>query len=102
MNANRLLYSECIRIYGVEEVFIDSLIESGFIRDVSHDEERYIEYDVLSDFEQFVRWYYDMDINIEGIEALYYTLNKVKTLQSEITELKSELNFYKSMLYHDK
>lgn len=97
MSANRLLYSECIRIYEVEEVFIDSLIDSGLIRYISHEEQRYIEYDDLADLEQFVRWYYDMDINIEGIEALYYILNKVKTLQSEILDLKNELNFYKSL-----
>lgn len=97
MSLNRLLYSECVRIYGVEEVFIDSLIDSGLIRFVSHEDERYIEYDVLADLEQFVRWYYEMDINIEGIEALYYILNKVRTLQSEIADLKSELNFYKSL-----
>jgi cell shape-determining protein MreC len=44
-----------------------------------------------------MRWYYDLDINIEGIEALNYLLEKVKSLQEEIQQLKNELRFYKSL-----
>ncbi len=98
MNEKRLLYSECLRIYEVEESFIESLHEVGLIKVIYHDEERFIEYDELSDLEQFIRWYYDMDINVEGIDALYNLLEKVKYLQSEINQLRSELQFYKSLL----
>ena len=98
MNEKRLLYSECLRIYEVEESFIESLHEVGLIKVIYHDEERFIEYDELSDLEQFIRWYYDMDINVEGIDALSNLLEKVKYLQSENNQLRSELQFYKSLL----
>ena len=77
MSENRLLYSECLRIYEVEESFIDSLHEVGLIRVVGLDEERFIEYDDLPDLEQFIRWHYEMDINVEGIDALRHMLEKV-------------------------
>lgn len=32
MNEKRMLYSDCIRIYEVEETFIDSLGELGLVR----------------------------------------------------------------------
>lgn len=98
MKEKRLLYSECLRIYEVEESFIESLHEVGLIKVIYHDEERFIEYDELSDLEQFIRWYYDMDINVEGIDALCNLLEKVKYLQSENNQLRSELQFYKSLL----
>ncbi|MDD4777633.1 MAG: chaperone modulator CbpM [Fermentimonas sp.] len=98
MSGKRLLYSECLIIYDVEESFIDSLHEVGLIHVVDHEEERFIEYQELSDLEQFIRWYYDMDINVEGIDALRHMLEKVKALQSEIDQLRSELQFYKSLL----
>ena len=60
--------------------------------------EVFIEYDELTDLEQFIRWYYDMDINVEGIDALQNMLSKVKQLQKEIEQLKYELSFYKSLL----
>lgn len=98
MSGKRLLYSECLRVYRVEESFIESLHEVGLIQVVEREEERFIEYDELSDLEQFIRWYYDMDINVEGIDALRHMLEKVKLLQSEIDQLKTELQFYKSIL----
>ncbi|MGI6048792.1 MAG: chaperone modulator CbpM [Petrimonas sp.] len=96
MNEKRILYSECIRIYEVEESFIDSLHDLGLIHVVEEDE-RFIEFDELSELEQFVRWHNDMDINVEGIEALHHMLVRVKSLQTEIENLRNELQFYKSL-----
>ncbi len=97
MKEKRLLYSECLRIYDVEESFIESLHEVGLINVVSAEEERFIEFDELSDLEQFIRWYYEMDINVEGIDALRHMLKKVKLLQLEVDRLRNELQFYKSI-----
>ncbi|MDR1743382.1 MAG: chaperone modulator CbpM [Dysgonamonadaceae bacterium] len=97
MSKNRLLYSEYLRIYEVEQSFIDSLNESGLIRLVLQDDEKFIEYDDLSEIEQFVRWHYDLNINVEGIEALHHILGRVKNLQAEIRQLNNELKFYKSL-----
>ena len=97
MNGNRLQYSECLRIYEVEESFIESLHEVGLIRVIDQDEERFIEFDDLSDLEQFIRWHYEMDINVEGIDALRHVLQRVRALQSEISQLRHELQFYKSL-----
>lgn len=96
MNGKRLLYSECLRIYEVEASFIESLHDSGLIRVSDLEEERFIEYEDLADLEQFVRWYNEMDINVQGIEALYHMLGRVRLLQSEIDQLRNELRFYKS------
>ena len=97
MNEKRILYSQCVRIYQVKESFIDSLGELGLIRIAQMDSERYVEYEDLDDLEQFVRWHNDMDINPEGIEALYYVLGRVRELQSEIEYLRRELQLYKSL-----
>ncbi len=97
MNGNRLQYSECLRIYEVEESFIESLHEVGLIRVIDQEEERFIEFDDLSDLEQFIRWHYEMDINVEGIDALRHVLQRVRALQSEISQLRHELQFYKSL-----
>ena len=97
MSGNRLRYSECLRIYEVEETFIASLEEVGLIRVVDLDDDRFIEYEDLSDLEQFIRWYYEMDINVEGIDALRHLLQRVRSMQSEIAQLRHELQFYKSL-----
>ena len=97
MNEKRILYSECVRIYQVKESFIDSLGELGLVRIAQMESKRYVEYEDIDDLEQFVRWHNDMDINPEGIEALYYVLGRVRELQSEIEYLRRELKLYKSL-----
>ena len=97
MMGNRLLYSECLKVYEIEESFIESLQEVGLIHVIDQDEDRFIEYDDLSDLEQFIRWHYDMDINVAGIDALHHMLNRVQSLHYEIEQLRGELAFYKSL-----
>lgn len=67
------------------------------IQVIDQDEDRFVAYDDLSDLEQFIRWYYEMDINVGGIDALHHMLQRVRSLQSEITQLRHELQFYKSL-----
>ncbi|WP_294083618.1 MULTISPECIES: chaperone modulator CbpM [unclassified Proteiniphilum] len=97
MSGNRLLYSECLRIYEIEESFIESLSDVGLIHVIDQDDNRFIEYDDLSDLEQFIRWHYEMDINVPGIDALRNMLERVRSLQSQIERLHSELQFYKAL-----
>ncbi|MDD3078670.1 MAG: chaperone modulator CbpM [Paludibacter sp.] len=101
MNNDKLLYSKCLEIYDIEASFLDSLADSGLIQIVLSDDEKFIESDCLSDFEKFVRWYYDLNINIEGIEALSHMLIKVESLQKEVNRLQEELHFYKHEDIHE-
>ena len=95
MNNNKLLYSECVRIYNVNESFIESLCESGLVHVYCDKNERFVIYDDLADLEQFVRWHSDMDINVPGIEALHHLLKRMHALQAEMEELRNELRFYR-------
>ena len=97
MSKEKITYRECVQIYQVEEVFLDALHSSGLIAVMIEEEDRYIEYDYLQEIEQYVRWYYELEINIEGIEALHHMLQQVRDLQSDVERLRSELKFYKSI-----
>ncbi|NLY25219.1 MAG: hypothetical protein GX042_09490 [Bacteroidales bacterium] len=97
MSGNRLLYSECLKIYEVEESFIESLRDLGLIQVIGQDEDLFIEYDDLTDLERFIRWHYEMDINVEGIDALRHMLQRVQSLQAELEQLRHELQFYKTI-----
>lgn len=97
MSENRILYSECLRVYNIDESFAESLFESGLIQIFEHENERFVELSELDNLEQFMRWYYDMNINVEGIEALYHILGRMRNIQTELETLKNELSFYKSL-----
>lgn len=78
-------------VYKVDTSFIDSLKEYGLITIVIYDETEYIEKEKLHEVEKMIRLHYDLNINIEGIEAISHLLNKIDSLQHEINTLKSRL-----------
>ena len=98
MSQTKITYTECLQIYQVEETFLDQLQSSGLIEIVIEEDDRYIEYDYLQEIEQFVRWHYELEINMEGIEALHHMLQQVQQLQDDVMKLRGELNFYKSIV----
>ena len=98
MSGKKITYTECLQIYQVEETFLDQLQSSGLIEIVIEEDDRYIEYDYLQEIEQFVRWHYELEINMEGIEALHHMLQQVQQLQDDVMKLRGELNFYKSIV----
>ena len=97
MSEKKITYTECLQIYQVEETFLDELQSSGLIEIVIEEDDRYIGYDYLEEIEQFVRWHYELQINMEGIEALHHMLQQIRDLQSDVEQLRGELKFYKSI-----
>ena len=61
--------------------FISSLHQSGLIEITSIEETEFIEADQLPQLEKFIRLYYELDINIEGIETINYLLQRINSLQ---------------------
>lgn len=58
------------------------------------DGERYLFSSQLRDLEQYTRMYYDLSINIEGIEAIHHMLDRMRNLQAEIQSLRNRLHVY--------
>jgi hypothetical protein len=83
----------CIQ-YQIEISFIQSLSEYGLIEIVAMEEKEYLHQEHIRDLERMIRLHYDLDINIEGIEAIAHLLQRVDHLQGEVNTLKNKLRFY--------
>jgi hypothetical protein len=57
----------------------------------------FISQDQLPDLEKLVRWHYDMDINLEGLETISHLLRQIKEMQQEMQDLKSRLGLYEKI-----
>ena len=88
--------NEFCNYHNVEYSFINSLHEFGLIEITIIEENRFIDTESLTDLEKFVRLHYDLDINVEGIEAITNLLEKVKSMQHEINLLKNRLSMYEA------
>ena len=89
------------RHYKVEYSFITSLQQNGLIEIITINQHSFINHDHLKNVERLVRLHYDLDINLEGIEAITYLLNRVKNMQDEIVALKNRLSIYEDYQVSD-
>jgi len=82
--------------YNIEESFIDTLIEYGLTKITVVEKTAYIYQDKIKDLERMIMMHYDLDINMEGIEAISHLLDRVDSLQEELRALKNRLRFYEA------
>ena len=77
--------------HNIEYSFISSLQDSGLIQITSLQSTTFIQADDLHKLEKFIRLYYELDINIEGIETINYLLDKIEHLQRELKNLSNKI-----------
>ena|ERR1043166_6177286 len=80
--------------YNVEISFINALQENGLIQVTTIEENYFIDTDQLQKLEQFARWHYELDINLEGIEVIDQMLQRIRNMQNEITSLQNRLRLF--------
>jgi len=80
--------------HNIEISFLDLLQQNGLIEICTIESKIFVEKEQLPQLEKFVRFYYDLDINLEGIETITYLLQRIENLQNEIIKLKNRLRFY--------
>jgi hypothetical protein len=85
----------CIH-HNIELSFIYSLKESGLIEMRSVEEKIFVPVSQINQLERLVRFYYEMDINLEGIETITYLLQRMNDMQQQIILLNNRLSIYES------
>ena len=101
MNNNKIIISEYCDKCHIEPSFILMLEEDGLIDILEVGNQKYIRETQLPELERYTRLYYDLSINIEGIDAIRHLLGRVRSMEDEIFRLRQELNFYKISSYEE-
>ena len=83
--------------HNVEITFISTLKENGLIDVITIDDDDFIKMDQLGLLEKIVRFHYDLEINLQGIETINYLLQRLETMQEEVISLKNRLSFYETI-----
>ncbi|MFZ4739902.1 MAG: chaperone modulator CbpM [Bacteroidales bacterium] len=82
--------------HNIEISFISLLHQNGLIEITTIEETSFIEASQLQQLEKFVRFYNDLDINIEGIETITHLMERMSMLQNEIIMLRNRLQLYET------
>lgn len=86
--------SEFCTSHDIEISFIDSLYENGLIEITTIDKTVFLYPDQLGQIEKISRLYYDLGINLEGIETITYLLDRIDEMQNKIISLQNRLHLY--------
>jgi len=82
--------------HNIDISFISSLQQTGLIEITTVENSGFIAADQLLELEKYVRFYYELDINLEGIETVSYLLQRINTMQNELKTLTNRLRLYES------
>lgn len=90
---------DCCINYNIEYSFISSLQQYGLLEITTIQETRFLTLNDLQKLEKMIRLHYELEINLEGIEAISHLLNKVEYMQTEMTSLQNRLRLYEGENY---
>ena len=83
----------CIH-YKVPKTFILTLKEYELIEISTIAQQEFIREKEIRRIEKLMRLHYDLQINFEGLDAIYNLLEKIDQLEEQILHLRNKLNRY--------
>ena len=95
MQTELIIVSEYCHKCHIEPSFIDRLEEGGLIEVRIEGGEHYLLASQLPDVERYSRMYYDLSINMEGIDAIHHLLERMELMRREISTLRNQLIVFK-------
>jgi len=97
MRSNYLIaIDEFCANHKIESSFISSLQKNGLIEITTIKDTGFVDLSQLRQLEKIVHLYYELDINLEGIETINYLLERINSLQDEIIHLRNKLSLYET------
>ena len=101
MQTDLIIVSEYCHKCHIEPSFIDLLEEGGLINVRTEDGEHYLLVSQLPDVERYSRLYYDLSINMEGIDAIHHLLGRMEDMKREMNILRKQLLIYRKQHIED-
>ena len=95
MQTELIIVSEYCQKCLIEPSFIYLLEEGGLIEVRTEAGEHYLLVAQLPEVERYSRMYYDLSINIEGIDAIHHLLERMEGMRREINSLHNRLSLYR-------
>jgi len=80
--------------HGIEISLLQRLHDSGLVEVIRDGDTLFVQVETVPRLEKIVRMHIDLDINLEGIEAISHLLERVELLQRENVALRNRLRLF--------
>jgi hypothetical protein len=87
------IHDFCIH-HNIEISFISSLQQNGLIEITTIEEKQFIDAEQLQQLEKYIHFYYELDINLEGIETITHLLQRIEAMHDEMVALRNKIRLY--------
>ncbi len=94
MENDLIIIREYCEKSNIEPEFLQSLEEGGLIEIQRMNGEQYLLTSQLRELEKYCHFYYDLSINIEGIDVIHNLLKRIEELQKEVAQLHKRLHAF--------
>jgi len=99
LNKELIAANEFCVHHNIEFSFINSLQNYGLIEMTIIEGNEFISLNQLSELEKFIRLHYELNINLEGIDAIHNLLQRMNDLHNELFTLRNRLRLYEAGEY---
>ena len=86
--------TEFCSCHSIDQSFISSLYDFGLVEIITIEDRQFLRQEEVGQVEKMVRLHYDLEINLEGIDAISHLLRRVSRLQDEVRILQNRLRRY--------
>lgn len=80
--------------YNIDASFLHALQDYGLVHVITQNETTFIDAEDLSNVEKMIHLHQDLDINLEGIDAILQLLRRMEQMQEEVRLLRNRLRLY--------
>jgi len=91
-NNETIAAEECCSYYNIELSFVQLLDEHGLINLSRADDKVFISHDELPNLEKYMHLHYELNINLEGLEAISNLLERIHDLQRQMVLLQNKVS----------
>jgi hypothetical protein len=91
---NLISVTEFCSGHQIDAAFIGTLHQYGFIEITSIEQTNFLIIDDLPRLEKIIRLHHQLEINLEGIDAIIYLLEKINSMENEMLRLRNKLRLY--------
>jgi chaperone modulatory protein CbpM len=88
---NLIATTDICTYHKVEYTFISSLNEAGLVEIRMVDHSAFVPENQLQKLEKMIRMHHELEINVAGIEAITYLLERIEALQEDMRLLRNRL-----------
>ena len=78
----------------IEISFVNSLEENGLIEITKIEETSFFNFEQLQELDRYIRFYYELNINLEGIDAIKHLFRRVNEMCDKIASLQNRICLY--------